>query len=46
VLTVTACAKTVKDARDRVYAAIGDMKERFPRGAPLAYRSDIARLSP
>jgi phosphoribosylamine--glycine ligase len=46
VLTVTACAATVKGAHDRVYAAIGDMKERFPRGAPLAYRSDIARLSP
>ena len=46
VLTVTACGPSLEDARSRAYAAIAEMKQRFPPGAPLAYRSDIARLGP
>ena len=44
VLTVTAGGRDLATARDRVYAAIRELKTRFPRGTPLAYRSDIARL--
>ncbi len=44
VLTVTARGADVAQARERAYAAVGTLKERFPRGVPLAYRSDIARL--
>lgn len=44
VLTVTATAPTVAEARTRVYAAIGHLKGQFPPGTPLVYRSDIARL--
>ncbi len=43
VLTVTATGATVADARSRVYAAIDGLKSQFPRGTPLAYRSDIGR---
>ncbi len=43
VLTVTARAGSVADARGRAYAAIAGLKSRFPSGTPLAYRSDIAR---
>ncbi len=45
VLTVTARGGDVASARERAYAAIGTLRERFPRGVPLAYRSDIARVS-
>jgi phosphoribosylamine-glycine ligase len=44
VLTVTAAGRDLGIARARVYEAIGELKARFPRGTPLAYRSDIARL--
>ena len=44
VLTVTASAPTVAEARERVYAAIGKLKPQFPPGTPLAYRSDITRF--
>jgi phosphoribosylamine-glycine ligase len=44
VLTVTASAPTVAEARERVYAAIAKLKPQFPPGTPLAYRSDIARF--
>ena len=44
VLTVTATAPTVAEARARAYAAIAELKPQFPAGTPLAYRSDIARL--
>ncbi|HEX3548920.1 MAG TPA: phosphoribosylamine--glycine ligase [Candidatus Elarobacter sp.] len=44
VLTVTARGADVSRARERAYAAVAELKERFPRGVPLAYRSDIARL--
>ena len=44
VLTVTASAPTVAEARARVYDAIAQLKPQFPPGTPLAYRSDIARL--
>ena len=44
VLTVTARGSDVSHARDRAYAAIGALRERFPKGVPLAYRSDIARV--
>ena len=44
VLTVTATAPTVSEARERVYDAIARLKPQFPAGTPLAYRSDIARL--
>jgi phosphoribosylamine--glycine ligase len=44
VLTVTATAPTVAEARARVYDAINELKPQFPSGTPLAYRSDIARL--
>jgi len=44
VLTVTATAATVAEARTRVYAAIGHLKGQFPPHTPLVYRSDIARL--
>jgi phosphoribosylamine--glycine ligase len=44
VLTVTARGADLAQARERAYAAIGVLKTRFPRGVPLAYRSDIARL--
>jgi phosphoribosylamine--glycine ligase len=44
VLTIAAQGRDVVAARDRVYAAIGELKSRFPPGTPLAYRSDIARL--
>jgi phosphoribosylamine--glycine ligase len=44
VLTVTATAPTVAEARTRVYDAISALKQQFPSGTPLAYRSDIARL--
>jgi phosphoribosylamine--glycine ligase len=44
VLTVTATAPTVADARARVYEAIAQLKPQFPSGTPLAYRSDIGRL--
>lgn len=44
VLTVTAHDRDLAGARARVYAAIGDLRTRFPAGTPLAYRSDIARL--
>ncbi|MBV8751108.1 MAG: phosphoribosylamine--glycine ligase [Candidatus Eremiobacteraeota bacterium] len=45
ILTVAARAASVADARTRAYAAIDGLKSRFPSGTPLAYRSDIARLS-
>jgi phosphoribosylamine-glycine ligase len=44
VLTVTATAPTVPEARARAYDAIEQLKPQFPAGTPLAYRSDIARL--
>ena len=44
VLTVTATAPTVSEARARVYDAIAQLKPQFPSGTPLAYRSDIAKL--
>jgi phosphoribosylamine--glycine ligase len=44
VLTVTATAPSVSEARTRVYEAIAQLKPQFPAGTPLAYRSDIARL--
>jgi phosphoribosylamine--glycine ligase len=44
VLTVTATAPTVAEARTRAYAAIAELKPQFPSGTPLVYRSDIARL--
>jgi len=44
VLTVTARGENIGDARARAYAAIDQLKSRFPPGTPLAYRSDIARL--
>jgi phosphoribosylamine--glycine ligase len=43
VLTVTARAADLAGARTRVYDAIATLKQRFPSGTPLAYRSDIAR---
>ena len=44
VLTVTARGETIAVARSRAYDAIAALKQRFPPGTPLAYRSDIARL--
>lgn len=44
VLTVTARGETIAAARSRAYDAIAGLKQRFPPGTPLAYRSDIARL--
>jgi phosphoribosylamine--glycine ligase len=44
VLTVTATAPSVAQARERVYEAIAALKPQFPPGTPLVYRSDIARL--
>jgi phosphoribosylamine-glycine ligase len=44
VLTVTATAPSVAEARSRVYDAIAQLKTQFPSGTPLGYRSDIARL--
>jgi phosphoribosylamine--glycine ligase len=44
VLTVTATAPSVGQARERVYEAIAALKPQFPPGTPLVYRSDIARL--
>ncbi len=44
VLTVTASAPTVAEARERAYGAIAELKPQFPPGTPLVYRSDIARL--
>jgi phosphoribosylamine---glycine ligase len=44
VLTVTATAPTIAEARTRAYAAIAQLKPQFPPGTPLVYRSDIARL--
>ena len=44
VLTVTATASTVAEARARVYDSIAQLKPQFPAGTPLAYRSDIARF--
>jgi phosphoribosylamine-glycine ligase len=44
VLTVTASAPSVAEARTRAYDAIAQLKPQFPPGAPLVYRSDIARL--
>jgi phosphoribosylamine--glycine ligase len=43
VLTVTARAADLDAARTRAYDAIAVLKQRFPSGTPLAYRSDIAR---
>jgi phosphoribosylamine--glycine ligase len=43
VLTVTATAPTIEQARARAYGAIDGLKTQFPAGTPLAYRSDIAR---
>jgi phosphoribosylamine--glycine ligase len=43
VLTVAACGPTVAQAREKAYAAISEMKPRFSRDAPLAFRTDIAR---
>jgi phosphoribosylamine--glycine ligase len=45
VLTVSARGANVEEARMRAYSAIGGLRARFPAGTPLAYRSDIARLS-
>jgi phosphoribosylamine--glycine ligase len=44
VLTVTATAPNVAQARERVYEAIAALKPQFPPGTPLVYRSDIGRL--
>jgi phosphoribosylamine--glycine ligase len=44
VLTVTSRGETIADARSRAYDAISSLKQRFPPGTPLAYRSDIGRL--
>ncbi|HTJ27535.1 MAG TPA: phosphoribosylamine--glycine ligase [Candidatus Limnocylindria bacterium] len=44
VLTVTARAATIAQARERAYDAIRGLKARFPSGTPLAYRSDIGRV--
>ncbi|HTW82487.1 MAG TPA: phosphoribosylamine--glycine ligase [Candidatus Sulfotelmatobacter sp.] len=44
VLTVAARGSGVDEARRRAYDAIAGLRERFPPGTPLAYRSDIARL--
>ena len=44
VLTITATAPTVAEARTRAYDAIAQLKPQFPPGTPLVYRSDIARL--
>jgi phosphoribosylamine--glycine ligase len=44
VLTVTATAPTIAEARTRAYAAIAQLKPQFPPNTPLVYRSDIARL--
>lgn len=46
VMTVAARAADVASARTKAYEAIEALKRRFPSGTPLAYRSDIARLSP
>jgi phosphoribosylamine--glycine ligase len=43
VLTVTATAPTLAEARSRVYEAIAALKPQFPAGTPLVYRSDIAK---
>lgn len=45
VLTVTASAPSVAQARIAAYEAIARLKAQFPPGTPLAYRSDIARLA-
>ncbi|HZO94775.1 MAG TPA: phosphoribosylamine--glycine ligase [Candidatus Baltobacteraceae bacterium] len=45
VLTVTARAADLSTARVRAYDAVGALREAFPAGTPLAYRSDIARLA-
>lgn len=45
VLTVTATAPDISQARASAYEAIAGLKGQFPKGAPLAYRSDIARFS-
>ena len=44
VLTITATAPSVAEARTRAYEAIAQLKPQFPPGTPLVYRSDIARL--
>jgi phosphoribosylamine--glycine ligase len=44
VLTVTATAPTVAEARARAYDAIAQLKPQFPANTRLVYRSDIARL--
>jgi phosphoribosylamine--glycine ligase len=46
VLTVTATAPTVAEARTRAYDAIERLKPQFPAGTPLAYRSDIGAARP
>jgi phosphoribosylamine--glycine ligase len=43
VLTVTATAPSLADARTLVYEAIRGLKTQFAPGTPLAYRSDIGR---
>jgi phosphoribosylamine--glycine ligase len=45
VLTVSATGATLADARTRAYAAIDGLKSQFPRGTPLAYRSDIGKVT-
>ena len=45
VLTVTARAPQVAEARAKAYAEVEGLRARFPAGTPLAYRSDIARFS-
>ncbi len=42
VLTVTARAFTVADARANAYAAIARLRPRVPPGTPLSFRTDIA----
>ena len=44
VLTVTATAPDIAQARALAYAAVDNLKGQFPKGSPLAYRSDIARF--
>jgi phosphoribosylamine--glycine ligase len=43
VLTVTATASTLDEARTKVYFAIDGLKSQFPRGVVLTYRSDIGK---
>jgi phosphoribosylamine-glycine ligase len=45
VLTVSARGASVEAARTAAYDAIAGLRAQFPPGTPLAFRSDIAKLS-